>query len=753
MIITHKLKPMDLAQKQNTGRIDVVQGDKYSRNIEFTFMCNGSAWQIPDGTTAIVRYKKPDATGGNYDTLPDGSTAYQINGNVLTVCLAPQVCTVPGVAQLSVGLIQGSAEINTFSINIVVQPNPGAIYQSEDYIRLSGAVPNSGWSPNMYLGTDEFGNVIAKKGTGAVHADIPEYIKAAALEVAQKVRAVQTEESITFIAMSDSHQLDTSEDIVTGNKHAGMAAKALAYIMPNIDFACFLGDYTAGSNTTTIEEGKRHFAEINADIDEAFAGIPQFRAVGNHDPLGYSYSQNGDYLDQATLYSLIGKYNDDGITVMGSTTGGYCYRDFADKKLRVICLNTAEMTSAASGSAESMTGEQKLWFANTLKSAGAKGSDWGIIVLSHHPLDWGGVCIASNIVHAYVEGTSITVTSENTVDFSGSNSAKFLGAFHGHVHGFKAAKLNYIANSVGTEYQAYRIAVPNMCFSRNNEYGQNNKAEYYGIEFGEDTTYNKTAGTANDTAFVVNVVNPSEEKIYSFCYGAGYDREVFTGTQTVAVTGVSLNASSGALTVNGQTTLTATVEPPNATNKTVTWTSSAPTVATVVNGVVTALSAGTAVITARTQDGGFTATYSLTVKAATVDVIAAYGYADDTRLSTSNGGEKTEAGYVTIGHTAPIPIDKTTYPNGATIRVTGADDVVGNSSPYTDSAWVLYAGSGTTFSSSGYISEGSKPLGTFTIDSDRTGFTLALAELTAPRYLKFCVKGVGANITATITPK
>ena len=394
-----------------------------------------------------------------------------------------------------------------------------------------------------------------------VHGDIPDYIKAAALEVAKKVRAVQTSESITFIAMSDSHQLDTSENIVTGNKHAGMAAKALAYIMPNIDFACFLGDYTAGSSTTAIDEGKQHFREINADIDEAFSGIPQFRTVGNHDPLGYSYSQNGDYLDQATLYGLIGKYNDDGITVMGSTTGGYCYRDFTDKKVRVICLNTAEMTSASSGGAENMTGEQKLWFANALKGAGAKGSSWGIIVLSHHPLDWGNVLMASNIVHAYVEGESITVTSGNTVNFSGSNSAKFLGAFHGHVHCFKAAKLNYIANSVGTEYQAYRIAVPNMCFSRNNEYGQNGKNEYYGIEFGEDATYNKTAGTANDTAFVVNVVNPSEEKIYSFCYGAGYDREIFTGTVIIPTTGITLDQTSGTLTEGNTVTLTVTVSP------------------------------------------------------------------------------------------------------------------------------------------------------------------------------------------------
>lgn len=165
MIITHKLQSMDLTHKQNMSRIDVVQDDKYSRDIEFTLTENGVTWQIPDGTTAVVRYKKPDGTGGNYDTLPDGSTAYQINGNVLTVALAPQVCTVQGPVQLSVGIIHGSAEINTFSVDIVVHPNPGAEYQSEDYIRLSGAVPNSGWTPNMYLGTDSSGNVVAKVGT------------------------------------------------------------------------------------------------------------------------------------------------------------------------------------------------------------------------------------------------------------------------------------------------------------------------------------------------------------------------------------------------------------------------------------------------------------------------------------------------------------------------------------------------------------------------------------------------------------
>lgn len=577
-----------------------------------------------------------------------------------------------------------------------------------------------------------------------VHGDIPDYIKAAALEVAKKARAVQTDESITFVAMSDAHQLDTSADIVAGNKHAGMAAKVLAYALPGIDFCCYLGDYTAGSSTTTLAEGRQHIKEINADIDEAFAGIPQLRTLGNHDSLQYSETQNGSVLTAAELYGMVGAYNT-GAT-MGSTTEGYCYRDFEGKKLRVICLNTAEGTEK-----EYVSDAQKLWFANTLKAVGAK-TGWNVLILSHHPLDWGGVCILSNIVKAYVDGSSITVSSGNTVSFSGSNSATILAAIHGHVHCFKAAKLNSVSGSVGTEYNIWRVATPNMCFARNNEYGQNGDTEYYGIEFGEDTTYAKTANSANDTAFVVNVINPSEQKVYSFCYGAGYDREIFTGIQTVAVTGVSLSASSGELTVGGQTTLTATVKPADASNQTVTWTSSAPTVASVSNGVVTALAVGNAVITVKTADGGFTASYTLTVKAATINLLTTYGYADDTRLSTGSGSEKSASGYVTIGHNSAIPIDSTTYPSGAKIVVSGADDVVGNSSPYTDSAWVLYTTNGTTFNTSSYIQTGEGTCGTFTVDSDRKGFTLDIATLKAPMYIKLCVKGQGTNITATITP-
>lgn len=581
------------------------------------------------------------------------------------------------------------------------------------------------------------------------HAAIPDYVKTAALAIVQKVSAVRTSESIVFVAASDAHQLDTNDNIVTGNLHAGMAMKAIAYMIPNIDFMCYLGDYTAGSSTTTIAEGRQHIKDINADIDEAFKGIPQFRTLGNHDSLQYSKAQNGVVLTASELYGFVGAYNTG--AAMGSTTEGYCYRDFERRKLRVICLNTAE-----SAEKEFVSDAQKLWFANTLKAVGAK-IGWNVLILSHHPLDWGAVCILSNIVKAYVDGGSIAVSSGNTVSFAGSNAAKVLAAVHGHVHGFKAAKLNSISSGAGTEYNVWRVATPNMCFARNNEYGENGNTEYYGIEFGEMTTYNKTANSAKDTAFVVNVINPSEEKIYSFCYGAGYDREIFTGVQTVPVTGVSLNASQGELTVGGKVTLTATVSPGDATNPAVMWSSSAPKVASVANGVVTALAAGNAVITVTTVDGGLTASYNLTVKAAVVDLIATYGAIDDTRLSTSSGTEKAAAGYVTVGHNAPIDVSKQTYPNGAIIRVTGAVNCKGNDWSTTpnggDSAWSMYTNAdGTAYSHSDYIADKTGTVGQITLDSDKTGFTIDLALLDK-RWIKFCVRGTAANLTATLTPK
>jgi hypothetical protein len=81
----------------------------------------------------------------------------------------------------------------------------------------------------------------------------------------------------------------------------------------------------------------------------------------------------------------------------------------------------------------------------------------------------------------------------------------------------------------------------------------------------------------------------------------------------VAVTGVTLNRTSLDLAVGGSATLVATVSPSNASNKNVAWNSSNPGVASVNNGTVSAVAAGSATITVTTLDGGRTATCSVTV--------------------------------------------------------------------------------------------------------------------------------------------
>lgn len=87
--------------------------------------------------------------------------------------------------------------------------------------------------------------------------------------------------------------------------------------------------------------------------------------------------------------------------------------------------------------------------------------------------------------------------------------------------------------------------------------------------------------------------------------------------QTVAVTGVTLNKSTASMTVGESITLTATVSPSDATDKTVTWTSNN-AAATVSNGTVRAVSAGSATITAKA--GSKTATCQITIAEATIPV-------------------------------------------------------------------------------------------------------------------------------------
>ncbi|MDO5519055.1 MAG: glycosyl hydrolase [bacterium] len=121
--------------------------------------------------------------------------------------------------------------------------------------------------------------------------------------------------------------------------------------------------------------------------------------------------------------------------------------------------------------------------------------------------------------------------------------------------------------------------------------------------------------------------------------------------KTVAVTKVSLNKTSVKLDKGKTVKLTASILPTNATNKNVTWSTSNSKVATVKNGVVTAVAPGTATITVTTKDGNKKATCKVTVNAVKVKKLTL----SQSKLTLISGKTKT------------LKVTKVT-PNDATVK-------------------------------------------------------------------------------------
>lgn len=509
--------------------------------------------------------------------------------------------------------------------------------------------------------------------------DLPDYVRSEVLEIAKKVQAVRTDDCIVFLAMSDTHQPTSDTDQTSiSNLHANMAAKALTYIVP-MDFVAHLGDVSNGGNGETTEDVKEQIEHFMSYFSEAYSNIPRFVAIGNHDTNIYGGTiLDGDYLyEQFTALSA-----SDDTVIDGEEYGGYCYRDFEDKNLRVFLLNTAEYI-VYNGNDNATTDAQRLWFAKALAELNTKSDadNWGFIVLCHYPADYGATMPLSNLLEAYVKGGSYTVSGE-TVSFA-NHAAKFVAQFHGHIHNFLSSRLYSYSTGTSVEYNGLRVAVPNGQYNRENYYGVANTS--HKIDYGEDTSYGKTPGTAEDTSFVVNVIDPTAKLIHSFCYGAGYDREIdysFDVTyHSISKELKNSTISNAAVSVADGEAYSATITPKTGfviSGITVTM-GGVNVTASVVSGNTITISEVTGDITIAVA--GYTNQIPLSLAAiGSTDIYNGVGYKEGTRINSS-WEEKSASGMCVTGY-IPVKI-------GDTIRMKNVT-IAGGSTPY----GFIYTGTG-----------------------------------------------------------
>lgn len=124
-------------------KISMVQGDGNSRIIQAQLWDGGSPYTIPTGAAVMVRFRKPDGTGGLYDKTEAGQSV-TVSGSTVTAPVATQMLTVAGVVMAEVDIYAAGEDaasaqkLSSFPFLVDVAPSvyPDAKIISSDYYNV-----------------------------------------------------------------------------------------------------------------------------------------------------------------------------------------------------------------------------------------------------------------------------------------------------------------------------------------------------------------------------------------------------------------------------------------------------------------------------------------------------------------------------------------------------------------------------------------------------------------------------------------
>jgi hypothetical protein len=376
-----------------------------------------------------------------------------------------------------------------------------------------------------------FPSEMADNILGLPFANIPSYHRAEAGRVIKRLLELKAlyPNNVVFGTISDNHVDKDTASTMTSARHAVYALETVGSMV--CDFVVNLGDNVSGTNIDNDTDYADAVYMENASR-YAMVELESCNLVGNHCKSNSTQK----------IYDLIGKHNS--FDNYGTTKiRGYGYKDYADKKVRVICLNTCDYWNNQGGNG--MSYEQKDFLMRALDlTSKSNFASWTIIILSHIPLDFLGGdynkgADLKTILKAYNDGTTATITvnsnyaskqNENnkysgtlSYNYAGKNSPKIIN-IHGHIHTNAYGKLTFIDDD--TELNIYRIATPNSSFNGNASTDRYTDNGNYSITTAEANKIKKVANSKADTSATFYFIDLDGQVIYAVGYGADIDRTI-----------------------------------------------------------------------------------------------------------------------------------------------------------------------------------------------------------------------------------
>lgn len=179
---------LNLSAAEPVPRLSMVQGDSNTRTIKATLWDGSQPFSVPAGAACIVRYSKPDGTGGLYDST-EGGAAVTASGSTVTAPVATQMLTAAGIVMAEIDIYGTGSGVSaerlaTFRFLVEVTPSvyPDAAIISSDYYNiLTSAIASA-------VSAAESAEASAASAAAAV-AGAVKYTEAQTLTTEQKTQA------------------------------------------------------------------------------------------------------------------------------------------------------------------------------------------------------------------------------------------------------------------------------------------------------------------------------------------------------------------------------------------------------------------------------------------------------------------------------------------------------------------------------------------------------------------------------------